>query len=395
MQSDVWMFLKGYAKVEIRGGHLEMLLNDAVQAGLNLRDIRRTSPDTATVVADLPAFFALPPLLKRRGCKLHVMARGGFPFLLKRATGRMVFAAGLLGFVFGLWLLGQMVWSIDVTGNEQISESLVLEAAREAGIRPLQWKFRLDEPRELSRKLVRALPGAAWVGVELRGTGVLIRIAEQTMPERRKPASPRHLVSGYDAVVTQLIAERGKPAVNTHDRVRRGDVLISGLIGTEERQDAVVAEGVVRGLVWHEFEIASPLVHKYRVYSGESKTRRYVTFGKRALQISGFGEPSFAAHESVVEHRVLAWRNWKLPVGYIREVLLEAGTEEEQVPPESAREIGLTQARGELLQRAGKDAVIRDEKILHEKIEGGKVYMKVLFEVEQDIARERSIIRGD
>lgn len=395
MKPDVWMFLRGYAKVEIRGGLPEALLNDAVEAGLILRHIERTSPDTAVVVTDLPTFFALPPLLKRRGCKVHVLERGGLPFLLKRVSGRMVFAAGLLGFVFGLWLLGQMVWSIDVTGNEKIAESRVLAAAREAGIRPLQWKFRLDEPRELSRKLVRALPGAAWVGVEVRGTGVHIRIAEQTLPEKREPVGPRHLVSAYDAVITRLIAERGQPVVNTHDRVKRGDVLISGLVGTEERQAAVVAEGRVRGLVWHEFEIVSPLVHKYRVYSGESKIRRYVTFGKRALQISGFGEPLFAAHESEVEHKVLAWRKWTLPIGYIREVLREAGTEEEQVPPEFAREIGLTQARGELLQRAGEDAVIRDEKILHEKNEGGKVYMKVLFEVEQDIAAERSIIRGD
>lgn len=395
MQSELWFYLRGCAEVEIRGSRLEAVLNDAVRDGLDLRLIRRTSPVTATAVVDLPTFFVLAKILRRHRCTLRIKKRKGLPFLLRRASGRLFFAAGLAGFVFGLWLLGQMIWTVEVTGNERIAESRVLDAASHAGIRPLQWKFRLGEPGELSRRLVQALPGAAWVGVDIRGTRVHIRIVEQTLPEKPELAGPRHLVAAYDAVVTRIIADRGNPAVRPHDKVKRGDVLISGLVGTEESNAAVKAEGSVMGLVWHEYEIVSPLVHRYKVYTGETKTRRYVTVGNRALQISGFGKPAFDRFETDRREKVLAWRDRKLPFGYIREELREAVMAEERVEVDDARAIGLTQARGDVLQRAGKNAVIRDENILHEKNEGGKVYMKVLFEVEQNIAIERSIIQGD
>jgi len=48
-----------------------------------------------------------------------------------------------------------------------------------------------------------------------------------------------------------------------------------------------------------------------------------------------------------------------------------------------------------VLRKAGEGAVIRAENLLHEKIDGGKVYMKVLFEVEQDISTERLIVQGE
>lgn len=395
MQPDLWFSLKGCAEVEIRGNQLEAALNDAVTAGLDLRHVRRTSPDAVTAVVDLPTFFALPGILKRRGCKLRVRRRNGLPFLMRRARGRLAFAAGLAGFVFGLWLLGQVVWTVEVTGHERIAESRVLAAAAEAGIRPLQWKFKLAEPRELSRRLIQALPGTAWIGVDVQGTRVRIRVVEQTLPDAPAPTGPRHLVSAFDAVVTRIIADRGNPAVRPHARVKRGDVLISGRVGSEEHGRLVAAEGRVMGLVWHEYAVVSPLVHRHKVYTGERKIRRYVTVGNRALQISGFGNPAFRLHETIAERKVLAWRNRTLPFGYIREELREAAVAEERVTAADAREIGLTQARGEVLRRAGKDAVIRDENILHEKIEGGKVYMNVLFEVEQNIATERLITQGD
>lgn len=395
MQTDMRFFWKGSVEIEIRGKRLEAVLNDAAAGGLDLRNIRRTSPEAATAVVDVPTFFALPGLLRRQGCRLRVLRRKGLPFLLRRAGGRMFFAAGFAGFVFGLWLLGQVVWTVEVTGAERIPESRVRAAAAGLGLRPLSWKFGLDEPGALSRRLTALLPGAAWVGVDVQGTRVFIRVVEQTFPEERKRLSPRHLVSAYDAVVTRIMAERGRPAVRPDERVKKGDVLISGLVGEGDRMAAVAAEGVVKGLVWHEYAIVSPLEHRHKVYTGARHVRRWLTVGGRAIRIAGFGEPDFAHYDTVVERKVLAWRNRTLPFGVIREELMETDAAGVRLSAGEAREIGLTQARGDVLRRAGKGAVIRGENILHEKIEGGKVYMKVLFEVEQDIATERLIVQGD
>lgn len=51
-------------------------------------------------------------------------------------------------------------------------------------------------------------------------------------------------------------------------------------------------------------------------------------------------------------------------------------------------------AQRDLLAKYGTDTVILEQKILHEKSDNGKVYMKVLFEVEQNIAEELPIVQS-
>ncbi|MNR50329.1 putative stage IV sporulation protein YqfD [compost metagenome] len=53
---------------------------------------------------------------------------------------------------------------------------------------------------------------------------------------------------------------------------------------------------------------------------------------------------------------------------------------------------GLERAKLDILAKNGADAQIVQQKILHEKTDNGKVYMKVLFEVEQNIAEELPIV---
>lgn len=49
---------------------------------------------------------------------------------------------------------------------------------------------------------------------------------------------------------------------------------------------------------------------------------------------------------------------------------------------------GLEGVRNDIIVKNGKGMKILSEKILYEKKENGKVYMKVLFEVEESIVEE-------
>jgi similar to stage IV sporulation protein len=53
---------------------------------------------------------------------------------------------------------------------------------------------------------------------------------------------------------------------------------------------------------------------------------------------------------------------------------------------------GIQQAKADLMTKAGADAIIVAEKLLHEKTDNGKVYLKVLLEVEQSIVTEMPIV---
>ncbi|MFC4808232.1 sporulation protein YqfD [Paenibacillus sp. GCM10023250] len=389
-----WMqWLRGFVAVTIRGRELERLVNEALADGLRLWSIRRTKEGELGCFVVLGDYFRLRPLLKRTGCRVHVQERLGMPFWLQRMRKRVFFAAGLVLFFVGMYLLSSLVWSIDVQGNDKLSDEQILQAAKAEGLYPFQWSFRLEDSSVLSRHLAQKLPGAAWIGVEKRGTHVTIRIVESATPEPKPLLNPRHLVASTDAVVTKVMAETGNPMVRPNMKVKQGDILISGLLGDAANGKAVVAKGEVKGLVWHEYDIVSPLTRTTKVYTGNKKVIWYGVAGGRGLQVSGFGKIPYAMYERVTEEDRAAWRTLKLPFGRMKETILEVKMQQQTVSAEQARAEGIEQAKADLLAKVGPGAQILAENILHEKTDNGKVYLKVFFEVDQSIVKERPLVQ--
>jgi similar to stage IV sporulation protein len=395
LHSKLLMYIRGYVAVEIRGSDIEAFMNVAIKSGCHIWHMNRTSSASVRLFTDLASFFRFKSLLRQTGCTMHVLSRSGLPFLLSKMEARLFFTMGLVLFILGIYVLSQLVWRVDVEGNERISYDDIMTVAAQQGIYPFQWKFRLQETEVLSRALTHALPGAAWVGVEVKGTRIRIKVVEQTIPEPKPLMNPRHLVSNVDAVITEIFVERGRPMVKPHTRVKKGDILVSGIIGNEENKLVVVAEGKVKGLVWHVYDIQAPLTHQHKVYTGQSKVRQYLVIGNRALQLTGYGKLPFAAFQSDSRRRTVQWRDILLPFGWIREEISEVRIDQENIEVKDAKSIGLSHARADIVMKASNNARIHNEKILHEKIEGGKVYMKVLFEVEQEISTELLIIQGE
>ncbi|MCJ8011419.1 sporulation protein YqfD [Paenibacillus sp. KQZ6P-2] len=387
--------IRGCVRITVKGEHVDHLINDLAESGIPVWDIRPTSNHTADMKLLLSDFHALRPLLKRTGCRMHVAERIGLPFRIVKLYKRKFFAAGIVLFFIMLLLLSSLVWNVNVTGNEKLASEDILKVARQAGIRPFQWIFRLDEPDKLARELSMKLPGTSWVGVERKGTTITIQIVEAAEPEKTPLVSPRHLVSRTDAVVTSIYAEQGRPLVQKNTRVKKGQVLISGILGDgAANSQTVVAKGEVKGLVWHEYNLQVPLVQKQKVYTGERKNKSYLVLGNRAIQLWGYGKESFEKSETLTELDPLTWRSIVLPFGWMTEKVMEVTEAQETLQPEEAKKLGLQGAVRDILAKYGSDSQIISQKILHEKKENGKVYMKVLFEVEEKIAEELPLVHS-
>ncbi|GIO65593.1 sporulation protein YqfD [Paenibacillus cookii] len=388
--------VRGCVQITVRGEGINRLINALAEAGIPVWDIRPASNNqTADMKLLLRDFHALRPLLKRTGCRMHVARRIGLPFRLAKLYKRKFFAAGIGAFFLLLFVLSSLVWNINVVGNEKIPTEDILKAAKEEGVRPYQWIFRLKEPDKLSRALSLKLPETSWIGVERKGTTITIQVVEAEKPEKEPLASPRHLVSKSDAVITSIYAEQGRPLVQKNTRVKKGQVLISGILGDgEARSQVVVAKGEVKGLVWHEYQLEVPLVQKRKIYTGERKDKSYLVLGNRAIQLWGYGKEPFAKSETLTERDPLTWRSIALPIGWMTEKVMEVTETQETLQPEEAKKLGLEAAIRDILAKYGNDSQIISQKILHEKRENGKVYMKVLFEVEEKIAEELPIVQS-
>lgn len=392
MNIPTMIFLRGYLKLTVRGEHVEAFINALAEAGTPVWDVRPTGTHSAEFKLLLNDFKGLRPLLKRTGCRSRILERHGLPFRALRLLKRKVFVVGVVMFFAILMALSSMVWNVSVEGNETIASEDILEVAKQEGVYPYQWIFRLKSLDKLSTNLTTRLPGTSWVGVERNGTSIRIQVVEASVPKKPELLSPRHLVSTSDAVITYIYAEKGVPKVQINSRVKKGDILISGILGDTENAKSVVAKGEVKGLVWHEYEIEVPLVKKRKIYTGEASKKSYLVLGNRAVQLWGYGDVPFEKHETLTIYDPLTWRSRALPIGWMTEKVMEVSESSQTVTEEEAKKEGLEGAYRDILAKYGSETRLVSQKILHDKKENGKVYMKVLFEVEETIAKELPIV---
>ncbi|MFD2672378.1 sporulation protein YqfD [Marinicrinis sediminis] len=387
--------LQGTVQIEIRGKQRSAFINAMAKRGIQVWNVHYQDADRMFADIYVKDYFRLRPLLKQTGCRVQVRQRKGWPFRFRRIRKRKGWLAGLGLFFVCLYVLSSLVWDVQVEGNEQLSSEQILEAARQKGLYEFQWLFRLDDPENISRQLLKEFPGVSWIGIRREGVQITIKVVEATLPEPEILQNPRNLVASYDAVITNIFTEQGVPRVGKDDRVKRGDVLISGVLGDEENQEIVVADGKVMGLVWHTMHIEVPLKAQVKTYTGQKKERKYLVLGDRALKLFGYGGKAYEQAETQREQQKLSWREWTLPISWMSEEVRESEYVTLTRTPQEAKAQGLEQARAELLSEAGEDASIVQEKLLHEKTDSGKVYMNVFFEVEQNIAKEQAIIQID
>ncbi len=384
--------LRGYLTLTVRGEHVEAFINSVVDAGIPVWDVIPTGTQSAEFKLLLRDFKGLRPFLKRTGCRTRIKERSGYPFKLRRLWKRKAFVLGIVLFFAILTALSSMVWNIEVEGNESIATEDILDAAKQEGIYPYQWIFKLQSMDKLSGSLASRLDGVSWVGVERNGTRIRIQVVEASVPKKPPLQSPRHLISTQYAVITYIYAEKGLPKVQINSRVKKGDVLISGILGDEENSEMIVAKGEVKGLVWHEYDIEVPLVKTRKVYTGEGKKRSYLVLGDRAVQLWGYGDVPYSKQEMLTYYDPLTWRSRALPIGWMTEKIMEVTEVQHTITEEEAKKEGIEGARRDILAKYGTDSRFVSQKILHEKKENGKVYMKVLFEVEETIAKELPIV---
>lgn len=392
MRNGLQEWMNGYVTVTVRGKRFERFLNMAVREGVRIWNIRRVGSEVCRCDIVISDYFRLRPLMRETGCRIHVEERFGFPFWLLRLRRRSGLAIGAVLFFLGLYMLSSFIWSVEVTGTRHMSPQKVIAAAEQIGIKEGAWKVKLKEPLVLRKELQKLLPEAEWIGITIQGTKVTLQIVEKEEPERPLVTGPRNLVAKKRAVIHTILPEAGKSRVAVNQLVEKGQVLISGIIGNDMRQQAVSARGTVKGEVWYTSSASVPLTQTHFRLTGEKQEQHHLLVGPYALQVWPLKKQEYARFESEEKRYIPGYAGYTSPLGWKRVTQSEIVPTKRELTVEEAIEQAKRFARADVLRLAGKDAVIQEEKVLHATSENGKVYVSIHFSVIEEIAVEQPIL---
>jgi similar to stage IV sporulation protein len=393
-------FIKGKVSIELSGARITPLINEAMREEIVLGDIHFLEEERIRLTVLLPDFYRLVKMIRRTDIRMRILSKKGLPFLLSKMYKRKFFAIGILLFILLLMAMSSFVWRVEVEGNERIPEAKILTFAREAGVFPGQLKFRVPENEEIQHRLSARLPQASWVGFRMEGTRAVITVVEKEGIEEKQERSPGpvHLVARRKALIYDMRVEQGKPVVQVNDMVKKGQMLVSGVYGAEEGSgsDRIVgAKGKVWGEVWYDSQIVVPLEQKRKVYTGNRDTGYYPYVASRMLRLPFLYPVPFQEFETVERLHVLHLFNWRIPIGWVEEERLEMRWVKQRLTPQEAIRLGQERARADVREKIGPDGRILMEKVLQPRIDNGKVYMKVHFDVIENIAISQPILQGE
>ncbi len=234
----------------------------------------------------------------------------GLPPFLFQHRRRVGLAAGLFAAFLIVTLSSRVVWRIEVSGNERVSVQEIVSDLESIGFGEGSVIRRTDFA-ELSTALRLKHDEIAHADIYAVGTVVYVHVREAVLPQKEEGnKTPAHLVASRDAVIEGFDVRHGSTVVKNGYVVKKGDLLVSGIVSGAHGDVLLHADGRVYGRVTDEIVIEMPYEQSVLVANGYQKGNFTLFFFGKEINIQKNAGNLPTTYGTIVERE-----KWSLPGG--------------------------------------------------------------------------------
>lgn len=285
-------WLLGYLRIYFRAEGMERFINLCNHRGINLWQI---CPNTRE--AKIYACISLRDFKKLRGIARkskvwpRISERHGGPFVCLAMRKRYSFFLGLVLFLGLLLFFSSRIWSIQIAGEGYHTEESIQRFLHAVSIHSGMKSSDLV-CADLEEQIRKQYADIGWVSAKKSGSVLYLQMQEVRVPEEQAESQPSHLVASNDGKVVKIVTRQGTARVHAGDRVKKGDVLISGVVDIIGDNDTMVGTQFVRA----EGTVILEVKKKYvRELDSRYQKKQYTGSEKKIYQWK-IGENQFFFH---------------------------------------------------------------------------------------------------
>lgn len=283
-------WLQGYLLVRLKGMSTERFINLCSNRFIFLWDLKVTEEDYEFKIR-LKDYYKLKPFARKTGTIPLIKKRYGFPFIVHEYRKRSGYVTGFLLFAVILYILSLFIWDINVSGGYTYTQEAMVKFLKTNEIYPGLQKKNLDS--QAIEDLIRhSYTDIGWVSAEIKGTRLIIKITETNMPSPAVTATDKcHIIASKDCIISKIVTRTGTPMVGIGDVVKKGDIIVSGvvdIIGDNEtmvRKAPVIADADIIGKTFYEYNDKFPLNYVNKVYTGREKKSYSLLFFLKKINL--------------------------------------------------------------------------------------------------------------
>ena len=176
-------------------------------------------------------YHKIPKLrrLNKSKLKIKVNKKQGLPFIIRRYLSRPGLFVGFVLFLAINIFLSQFIWIIGVEGNEKIETEKIVEACSDLGINIGDKKDKIDTYNS-KNELAIMFDDIAWASINVEGSRLTVNISEASNSKKEENIFARNIIASRDGVIKKIEVTSGVKNVVVNQAVRKGDLLVSGVV---------------------------------------------------------------------------------------------------------------------------------------------------------------------
>ena len=265
-----YRYFLGYLKVSFYGEFPEKILNFCADTGLTFWGAK-SDKKGITVFISIKDFYSLRPIIRGSKVKVHIEEKYGFPFVFSRYKKRWGLILGAIIFMTFLEIMSSFIWVIEINGNVNVKSEEIIGALNQMGIYEGVPSGNIS-PKNDSQRLLLKMDKLAWASLNIEGCRLSVNVTEMQKKENANN-KPCNLKAEFDGVIKKIDLKSGNSVVKVGDTVKKGDVLVSGIIENAGGTRFVSSEGVVTAEITRTFKVSKPYTENKVIETGKKKER--------------------------------------------------------------------------------------------------------------------------
>lgn len=284
---------------------------------------------------------------------------------------------GLLVLLIIPLVLSRFIWHVEVDAQTVELEDEVMQYLQgEMGMEFPVGKSTFISDNEIRQLLMMQFREFSWVHIMKNGSKVTI--TPQLAPKiksLKKPNKNQHLIAANSGVVTHFQIERGIRKVEKNMTVYQGDLLVSGILNRGDDEIIIGAAGEVFVDYWLEASFSIPKTIEMEVL--DEFGWKYDVHWQQLKVI--FEQKSLEPLKSIVTYEPYRMFHKK----------------KEMISEEDIDTFILPLLHEKMIQSLSVESAIKAEKLLHVSADDVTVKGKVLYLVNENIAKPHPIHQGE
>ena len=386
MKNNILFLIKSKLNLNIKGPNIERFIKRIKNNNIDILNITYISKDEVNIKIYKSDYYNVLNL--KTIYEIDILNYYGIVKIKNNIFENKFTILFILFSLIFIYIISNMIFSIDViTNDSKMEESLLLEL-EELGIKKYNLKKNYNKIQEVKKNILSNHKNEIeWLEIESIGTKYIIRYEPRIKNQDVKEEGFRNIIAKKDSVIKSMNISRGQIIKGVNSYVKKGDIIVSGYIDLNGNiKDTVSSNGIVYGEVWYKVTINYPYKYKEEIYTGNGNKVLVIKILNKEIEVLNFNkfETKNITNKTLLKNNIL-------PIKLVSQFQRETKVIDENNDEKDIIEKATNLSRKKIQEKLKDNEYISDYKILNMTKYSDSITLNIFFTAVEDITDYQEI----